>query len=366
MKALARRLTARIVERMATARSVARLARTRGLYGLVLNYHLMRADRMRTHLAILQDLFAVQPLSEVVAGARRERPSGKFPIALTFDDGKRSHLTEIIPVLREAALPATLFVTSEPCATGSAHWFDLAHRAKCALEEAVARRSALTGLDTPLRDGDLQGEGVLRRRHRAGRTSWALDVSRLKELDADHRDAIVRRLIAQLGVDPTPVGDDERALSPQEVGAVARHGFTIGSHSATHPILTLESPERVWREVAGSKAQIAEWIGQPVEHFCYPNGNASDTTEAMTRAAGYATAWTTEPLWLSGHANAHRLPRVQIYEHDDRADIALRVVLASLGGVPNPDGTGFAYRRRTGQARATTPNSSDRRRRRAG
>jgi len=317
----------------------------------VLNYHIMRTATMRTHLAILQDLFAVVPIEEVVARARRDgMASGKLPIALTFDDGKRSHLTEIVPVLREAALHATLFVTSEPCATGGAHWFDLAHRAQCVLAETMARRSSPAGVDAPLGDELFQGlPGILRRQdHRARGAYWELDVECLKGLDADRRDAVIAQLIARLGVNPTPGTDDERALSPQELGVLARQGFTIGSHSATHPILTLESPERVWREVAGSRAQIAEWIGQPIEHFCYPNGNASDTTEAMTRAAGYATAWTTEPLWLSAHDNAHRLPRVQIYEHDDRADIVLRLVLASLGSVPNPDGTGFAYRRRAG------------------
>ena len=80
-------------------------------------------------------------------------------------------------------------------------------------------------------------------------------------------------------------------------------------------------------------------------------------TESLTRKAGYVTAWTTVPLWLSGRENLHRLPRVQMYEHDDRADITLRVVLATLGLLPNPDGTGFAYRRRTAPVGDATPRS---------
>ena len=88
---------------------------------------------------------------------------------------------------------------------------------------------------------------------------------RLKQVDAARRDAVVNELASLLGVDPQPIDDDERALTPEEVGALARLGFSMGSHSATHPILPLESADRIWHEVADSQSLIAEWIdGRPV------------------------------------------------------------------------------------------------------
>lgn len=343
---------------MATARSLQRLARARGLRGLVLNYHTMRTARTRAHLDVLQRLFAVLPLEQVLERTSRGMTADKLPIALTFDDGKHSHLTEIVPVLWERQVHGTFFVTSEPCATGGAHWFDLAGRATRAFDEAIASGRPSAGTDPRLRETLLeQFAGFVRHRHHAGRKHLEFDFDRLKRLDAARRDSVVRQLAVYLGVDSTPVGDDERALTPQEVAALAHQGFTIGSHSATHPILTLETTERIWHEVADSRSQIAQWIGQPVEHFCYPNGNASEATELLTRQAGYSTAWTTEPLWLSERENPHRLPRVQMYEHDDRADMVLRVVLATLALLPNPDGTGFKYRHRRARAGGATPRS---------
>src|SRR5262249_10503877 len=162
------------------------------LGGLVLNYHIMRTPTMQTHLSILQELFAVVPLAEIVERARRDdRASGKLPVALTFDDGKRSHLTEIVPALRKAALHATLFVPSEPCATGCAHWFDLAHRIQCVLADSLARSSSPAGMEEASRqDGVLSAfSAILRRQHPGGRkASWELDIDRLKGLDADRRD----------------------------------------------------------------------------------------------------------------------------------------------------------------------------------
>ena len=84
-----------------------------------------------------------------------------------------------------------------------------------------------------------------------------------------------------------------------------------------------------------------------MRHFGYPNGNATEETEAATRKAGYTTAWTTTPLWLSGRENPHRLPRVQMFEHYDRGELVLKSVLATAGVLPNGDGTGRAYRHQT-------------------
>jgi peptidoglycan/xylan/chitin deacetylase (PgdA/CDA1 family) len=112
----------------------------------------------------------------------------------------------------------------------------------------------------------------------------------------------------------------------------------------THPILTEEKEARARHEVAESRRVIGGWIGEPVRHFAYPNGNASDVTEILTRRAGYETAWTTVPLWVRARQNEHRLPRVQIFGHHDPGEVILKIVLAMMGLLRNPDGTGMAYR----------------------
>lgn len=313
---LVRRAAARVVTRLASPRGLARLAVARGATGLALNYHVMRRARMEAHLDALGDLFDLVPLEELLERSTSGGRTGeRLPATITVDDGKRSHLTEIAPALGARRVHGTFFVTSGPCASGRLHWFDLAERIRRALDAGA-------------------GAGP------------SLDHERLKTVDAATRGRLLAQLAERLGLDDRPADDDERPLTPGEVGALAAQGFTVGSHSATHPILILEPEAVAWRELVESRAQIAEWIGAPVRHFCYPNGNASPDTEALTRRAGYVTAWTTVPLWLGRRDNLHRLPRVQIYEHEDRADITLKLVRAALGLVANPDGSGFAYRRR--------------------
>ncbi len=337
-----RRLAADLADRVIDARRIAQIARARDVRAVVMNYHVMRAQSMRAHLDALDELFDVVPLDELLRRAERPLASGaRVPTAITVDDGKCTHLTEIAAVLSERQRHGTFFVTAGLSASGGVHWFDLADRARRAFDAELARPEPSAAVRA-LRS---RYGGILRERRRRGAPPVVeVEFERLKRMDAARRDEIVAALVFGLEVDPSPIDDDERPLTPEQVAELARRGFTVGSHSSTHAILTCESADRVWHEVADSQAEIAEWIGQPVLHFCYPNGNHSAATEAATRRAGYTTAWVTDPVWLGARENLHRLPRVQIFESFDRAEIALKVVLALFGGLPNPDGTGRAYR----------------------
>ena len=337
-----RRLAAALADRLIDARRLAQIARARDVRAVVMNYHIMRAQSMRAHLDVLDELFDVVPIDELLRRAERPLQSGaRVPTAITVDDGKRTHLSEIAAVLRERGRHGTFFVTSGPSASGSVHWFDLADRTRHAFDALLARPEP----SSADRELHTRFAGLLRERRRRGAPPvLEVEFDRWKRMDAARRDESVAALAQSLGVDPNPIDDDERPLTPDEVAALSRQGFTVGSHSATHAILTCESAERVWHELADSQARIAEWIGQPVTHFCYPNGNHSRETEAATRKAGYTTAWVTDPVWLGAGENLHCLPRIQIFEQFDRAEIALKAVLAMLGVLPNPDGTGRAYR----------------------
>jgi peptidoglycan/xylan/chitin deacetylase (PgdA/CDA1 family) len=311
MMQTARRLAADAAAHVMDARRLAELARSRGVHGLALNYHVIRAGEMKRHLDILRDLFDIVPLEVLAAAA--EGSHRRVPLALTFDDGKRSHWLEIAPLLESERIPAAFFVTSEPSRTGSIHWFDLARRIESRSDGRVSRE--------------------LR--------------TRLKRVDAAERDAVLQRLVEEHRCDSAPRDVDEAPMTPEEIAAISRMGFTIGSHSATHPILTLESEARVQTEVEESRRQIGEWIGAEVRHFAYPNGNASDLTERFTRLAGYETAWTTSQKWIRSGTNPHRIPRVQVFPRYDRGQIVLKTLLAAFALLPAADGTGYAFPTRT-------------------
>jgi peptidoglycan/xylan/chitin deacetylase (PgdA/CDA1 family) len=88
-------------------------------------------------------------------------------------------------------------------------------------------------------------------------------------------------------------------------------GVTIGSHTLTHPKLSRLSPEAQRAELEGSRKVLEDWLGRPVETFCYPFGNHDDITVALTREAGYKLAVTTKVGGMRA-TDAFRIPRVPV------------------------------------------------------
>ena len=67
------------------------------------------ADAFAAQLAFLARHRRVVPLEDVVAGVDE---AGAPAVAITFDDGFRSVLTDALPLLQEHGFPATAFVTT--------------------------------------------------------------------------------------------------------------------------------------------------------------------------------------------------------------------------------------------------------------
>jgi peptidoglycan-N-acetylglucosamine deacetylase len=64
-------------------------------------------------------------------------------------------------------------------------------------------------------------------------------------------------------------------------------GFTIASHSLTHPVPLDVSIDDWTREVREGRARLQDHFGQPVLGFAYPFGRHDDATAEVVRAAGH-------------------------------------------------------------------------------
>jgi peptidoglycan/xylan/chitin deacetylase (PgdA/CDA1 family) len=64
-------------------------------------------------------------------------------------------------------------------------------------------------------------------------------------------------------------------------------GFTIASHSLTHPMPMDVSISDWTREVREGRARLQDHFDQPVRGFAYPFGRHDDATAAVVRAAGH-------------------------------------------------------------------------------
>jgi peptidoglycan/xylan/chitin deacetylase (PgdA/CDA1 family) len=61
-----------------------------------------------------------------------------------------------------------------------------------------------------------------------------------------------------------------RLLNAGQLRDLAATGFTVGSHTLTHPVLPTLAADQAMREIAGSRATLQSMLGRPVEWFAYP------------------------------------------------------------------------------------------------
>jgi hypothetical protein len=119
------------------------------------------------------------------------------------------------------------------------------------------------------------------------------------------------RLPAAFFVNPALVGKEGRATW-DEIRSLATQGFAIGSHGFDHTLLDGLGRAELERQVAGSKQEIEERLGRPVEALSLPGGTGGERARTLARAAGFRLVLGSRPGALRGKAEDAVLPRITL------------------------------------------------------
>lgn len=110
------------------------------------------------------------------------------------------------------------------------------------------------------------------------------------------------------------IGQDPTWLSHDQLGALARAGMSIQSHTHTHRFLDGLDAASLRDELIRSKHMIEDWLGLPVRHLSCPGGRYSRRVLDEAQTAGYLSVSTSVP-GLAGDGAAREiavLPRFLI------------------------------------------------------
>jgi peptidoglycan/xylan/chitin deacetylase (PgdA/CDA1 family) len=267
------------------------------------------AEAFRRQMEQLRERFVVLPLSYVVRAIAGELELPHDAAAVTFDDGYRDVLLRADPILRELGIPATVFV---PTGFADAHGRDqlLPHDRLYAVAWAAQRCGrGLAGF------GDTDTALILSRADRVLSESGPAGV--VEDLIATTPAATLARVIDVLeaAFGAPPLDDGARVVSPDDVRALADHGWEIGAHTVGHVVLTHEPLAEQRRQVAEPKATLEKWSGRPCRYFAYCNGFHSQRLVAELRRAGYEGAVTTcDRPNAAGGGDPFRIHRKVLWE----------------------------------------------------
>jgi peptidoglycan/xylan/chitin deacetylase (PgdA/CDA1 family) len=279
--------------RVAGVFDLARMAARRR--ALIVTYHRFSAGeeegktsahRFAEQLEYLGRHYRVVPLSELagqIEGAERLEPG---LAAITIDDGYRDAYEVAYPLLAAYGLPATLFVVTEFVDGRGWIWTDKARyltRRAGANPECLA--AEFDGAESwPELEGELTAQAAAERIN-----------ATLKRLPDAMKEEALRRLERRWGVElPAAPPAEFGPVTWDQAREMEANGIEIGSHTCTHPILTLTGEERLRRELCESKSRLEEVLGRRVEQFCYPNGDNDGRVQGEVARAGYRVAVTCE------------------------------------------------------------------------
>ena len=219
----------------------------------------------------LSEHFTVLPLRACVEKQDAGRSQDKPLVAVTFDDGYVDNATIAAPILEEAGLRGTFFITSEFVGTGQPLWFDrfaLAYQARGAVELATTVSEALH-VEIPTFASLADWMAFAKGRSSGDRETMAECFSNTE--------------------------NSRESMSIEQLCELHATGHEIGAHTCSHPLLPDCDDDALSTELRDSKRELEAWLGAEVPGFAYPNGDHDERVTAATRSAGYAYACTTSP-----------------------------------------------------------------------
>lgn len=101
-------------------------------------------------------------------------------------------------------------------------------------------------------------------------------------------------------------------LGDAEIAELRAGGVHLGAHTRTHPVLSQLDDEQVREEIGGSRRDLEERLGEPIETLTYPFGVWDDRSLAATAEAGFLAACTTEARLTQTGDDPLLIPRIEI------------------------------------------------------
>lgn len=216
----------------------------------------------------LAESYEVVRASEIVARMAAQR-SVKGLAALTFDDAYLGVLRNAIPVLRERALPSTLFVVSQYATIPRPYWWDVL--------------ASTTNLDVALRERAL---------------------NKFAGVGAE--------IEAAMPCVATKLPQDLLPASWEQLRSVPFDLIEFGSHSASHPNLSRISTAGLDDELVASRAAVERELKTPVSSLAVPYGRTSANVRAAAARAGYTACYSTESRRVRPADDLSDIPRVSV------------------------------------------------------
>jgi peptidoglycan/xylan/chitin deacetylase (PgdA/CDA1 family) len=234
------------------------------------------------------------------------RPSTRALFALTFDDGWLDNYTLAFPVLREAQVPATIFLVSDAMEHGRLFW----------TEDVVTKTHhiAMRGGGRRVLDALAEQWPIVERHAKPSSASALCEswVETLKLVPEQERRARIDSYFSAIGAEREPLRG--YVMTWKHAREMAKDGITFGSHTHTHRILEGLDAAAIESELTVSRATISAQLQRDVTLFCYPNARYSGNEGEVLGRCGYRYGFILDKRQVRAPIDPYHIPRFLMNE----------------------------------------------------
>ncbi len=279
------------------------------------NYHgkHLYIDKFREQMAHLKKYFHVISLRHLLAFYHHQESIPERSVVVTIDDGYLSNFTLAFPILKEYAIPATIFIATDFVDQKEFLWVDrVEHALRMTQKENLKLRIDREEWQYPLMD--ISQKKAADEDIKAG----------LKRLPLQKRNIICEAIEHQLEIKLTNQSEHLEMYAPLEWAQISEmiHSglITIGSHGSSHTIATSYSENEFRADLQNSRERIKEMTRTKCELFSYPNGGVrdfNDQTKRIVQEQSFECALTTMIGANHSTSDVYELKRLNIHNEGD-------------------------------------------------
>lgn len=232
-----------------------------------------------------------------------EKKSNHSRLAITFDDGLINNLRYAAPVLEEARVPATFFITTTWINGESSLWPDelsillSKQPSKIEFQKEVFRRTSAFHF----------------RSERSQKTIQEV----LLQCYPEEIHSFIKRLSQKTEIQPSRDQSWEdlcRIMTGDEIEQLAGNPlFEIGSHAVTHHNLTCLPFPKVADELRNSRDYLRRITGKEIESIAYPFGLYTREMVDLSESLGYTRQLAVNYLFSEDKTDPRIKSRVGLY-----------------------------------------------------
>ncbi|MCU0644499.1 MAG: polysaccharide deacetylase family protein [bacterium] len=217
---------------------------------------------------------------------RKKSSAPDKAVWITFDDGWKRNMENVIPVITKYNIPVIFFISTEPIENGGVFWWTYLSKYGKFLPHQY---------------------------------------NRLRKISA-MKDSERQKLISELENRFSKMMDRE-TMTTEDVVAISKlPQVMIGCHTAHHVIMPRCTEDELDFELTISRQKLENWTGKKVSFFAYPDGEFGLREKEFVQKYGFELAASVENRFINGKEDLFAIPRFWVRGEGSFAETKCQIV----------------------------------------